>query len=393
VVAELALALMLLVGAGLLVRSFVRLLSVDPGIKPDGLVVMTLSLPEVRYGAPAQAVHFYDQVIEQTRQVPGVKAVGVANSVPFRSRGEGMVVFVEGRARPTRFEDMPGYFYRSVSPDYFATLGVPLVKGRLFTADDRAGRPRVGLINEAAARQYFPNENPIGLRLQPDDDGPGPVEVIGIVADVKHFGLGERVRAELFVPYAQAPSFIWSVENRTLDLVVRTETADPTSLVPSIRDVVRRLDATVPTYRAATMAQVMEQSTATPQRYMFVVSAFGSIALALAAIGIYGVMTFLVRQRTHEIGVRIALGAARGDVLRLVFGRVLLLTTIGLGIGLALALMLARWLGTFLFEIKPTDAPTYVLGGVVLFAAALLAAYLPAYRATRIDPVTALRVE
>jgi putative ABC transport system permease protein len=163
--------------------------------------------------------------------------------------------------------------------------------------------------------------------------------------------------------------------------------------VPSVRELVRRIDPAVPTYRVATMTSVLEQSTATPQRYMVVVSAFGSIALALAAIGIYGVMTFLVRQRTHEIGVRMALGAARRDVLRLVFGRVLRLTTIGLIIGIALALSLARWLGTFLFEIKPTDALTYLGGGVVLFAVALLAAYLPAYRATRIDPVSALRVE
>jgi putative ABC transport system permease protein len=393
VIAELALALMLLVGAGLLVRSFVRMLSVDPGIKPEGLVLMTLSLPQVRYDEPAQIVSFFDRVVEQTRQVPGVTSVGAANSVPFRDQGNGLVAFIDGRPRPTRFEDMSTYYFRSVSPDYFATLGVPVVKGRTFTSDDRAGRPRVGLINHTAARRYFPNENPIGLRLLPDDDGRGPVEIIGIVGDVKHFGLGAPTQAELFVPYAQASPFIWRAENRTLHLVVRTATTDPTSVVPSIRDLVRRLDATVPTYRAATMVEVMEGSTATPQRYMFVVSAFGSIALALAAIGIYGVMTFLVRQRTHEIGVRIALGAARRDVLRLVFGRVLMLTAIGLGIGLALAFSLARWLATFLFEIKPTDALTYVLGGAVLFAVAMLAAYLPAYRATRIDPVTALRVE
>jgi putative ABC transport system permease protein len=170
-------------------------------------------------------------------------------------------------------------------------------------------------------------------------------------------------------------------------------TSDAQAIVPSIREMVRRLDSSVPTYQVSTMTRMMEASTATPQRYMVVVTAFGTIALALAALGIYGVMTFLVRQRTHEIGVRIALGAARRDVLRLVFGRVVLLASIGLGIGLALALSLARWLGSFLFEIKPTDAVTYVLGGLVLFAVALLAAYMPAYRATRIDPVTALRVE
>jgi ABC-type antimicrobial peptide transport system permease subunit len=197
----------------------------------------------------------------------------------------------------------------------------------------------------------------------------------------------------MFVPFMQTPPFIWRAENRTLNLVIRTASSDATAVVPSIRELVRRIDPAVPTYRVASMTRVLEQSTATPQRYMVVVSAFGSIALALAAIGIYGVMTFLVRQRTHEIGVRIALGAARRDVLRLVFGRVLRLTTIGLIIGIALALSLARWLGTFLFEIKPTDALTYLGGGVVLFAVALLAAYLPAYRATRIDPVSALRVE
>jgi putative ABC transport system permease protein len=392
VVLEMALALMLLVGAGLLVRSFVRLLSVDPGIRAEGLLLVQVSLPEVRYGEPEQVVRFYDQLLERAQQTPGVTSAAASTSVPFRATGVGLVAFVEGRPRPARFEDMPGYFYRSISPDYFATLGVRLLKGRTLTPQDRAGRPRVAIINQTAARQYFPHEDPVGHRLLPDDDGPGPAEIIGIVADVKHFGLGEQTRAEMFVPYAQTPPFIWRISDRAMSLVVRTA-ADPKAIVPPIREIVHSLDSSVPTYQVATMEQAMAESTATPRRYMFVVSAFGSIALALAAIGIYGVMMFLVRQRTHEIGVRIALGAERGDVLRLVLGRVVWLTAIGLAIGIALALSLARWLGTFLFEIKPTDALTYMLGGVVLFAVALLAAYMPAHRATRIDPVTALRVE
>jgi putative ABC transport system permease protein len=391
VVAEIALALMLLVAAGLFVRSFVRMLSVDPGIKPEGLTVMTVALPAVSYGEPEQSVHFYEQMLEGARQVPGVTSAGLANNVPFRDRGLGLGAPVEGRApQQGRFE---GYFYRTISPDYFTTLGVPLRQGRAFTADDRDGRPRVAIINETAVRQYFAHENPIGLHLLPDDGGTGPVEIVGVVADIKHFGLGEQTQAEMFVPFMQTPPFIWGAENRTLNLVIRTASSGATAVVPSIRALVRRLDPAVPTYQVATMTSVLEQSTATPQRYMVVVSVFGSIALTLAAIGIYGVMTFLVRQRTREIGVRIALGAARRDVLRLVFGRVLRLTTIGLIIGIALALSLARWLGTFLFEIKPTDALTYLGGGLVLFAVALLAAYLPAYRATRIDPVSALRVE
>jgi putative ABC transport system permease protein len=392
VIAEMALALMLLVGAGLLVRSFVRLLSVDPGIKPDGLVLMQVSLPEVRYGEPDRIIQFFDQLIERTQRTPGVKAASLSNAVPFRDSGSGMSAFIEGRPRPARFQDTPFFYYRSVSPDYFATLGVPLVNGRVFTPQDRAGRPRVAMLNQAAAKQYFPHEEAIGQRLLPDDDG-AVAEIVGIVADVKHFGLGEQPRPEMFIPYAQTPPFIWRSDERTMSLVVRTETADAQAIVPSIREAVHSLDASVPTYQVATMAQVMEASTATPQRYMFVVSAFGSIALVLAAVGIYGVMMFLVRQRAHEIGVRIALGAARADVLRLVLGRVVVLAAIGLGLGLALALTLARWLGTFLFEIKPTDALTYALGGVVLFVVAVLAAYVPARRATRIDPVTALRVE
>jgi putative ABC transport system permease protein len=354
---------------------------------------MTMSLPQVRYGEPAQVVSFYDRVVEGVRHLPGVNAVAAAAEIPLRDSGAGMSVVFEGRPKPARFEDMPYFLYRDVSPDYFATLGIPLLKGRTFTPDDREGRPRVAVINQAGVRKYFPNEDPIGRRMMPDDDGATPVEIIGVVADVKHLGLDQPVEPEMFIPYTQTPPFIWNVEHRTLNLLVRTATADPTSVVPSIRELVRRLDDTVPTYQVSTMTQVLEQSTATPQRYMVVVTAFGSIALMLAAIGIYGVMTFLVRQRTHEIGVRIALGASRGDVLRLVIGRVLRLTVIGLGLGLALAWTLGRWLGAFLFEITPTDAFAYVAGGVVLFAVALLAAYLPAARATRIDPVTALRVE
>jgi putative ABC transport system permease protein len=393
VIAEIALALMLIVGAGLLVRSFVRLLSVDPGFKPDGVVVMQIALPEIRYREPEQDVRVFDQVLEGARLTPGVKSAGVSNAVPFRDEGYGMVAWIEGRPRPSAGGDWPNFAYRAVSPEYFAALGVPMVQGRAFSADDRAGRPRVAIINQAAARRYFPNGDAIGQHLLPDDGGDSAVEVVGIVADVKSSGLSQDVQPELFVTMAQTPGFVWRSNDRTLSLVVRTISSDPQAVVPSIRDMVRRLDSSVPTYQVMTMTRMIGESTAAPQRYMFVVTAFGSIALALAALGIYGVMTFLVRQRTHEIGVRMALGAARRDVLGLVFGRVVWLASIGLGIGLALALTLARWLGTFLFEIKPTDAMTYVLGGVVLFVVALLAAYMPAYRATRIDPVTALRVE
>jgi putative ABC transport system permease protein len=393
VIAEIALALMLMVGSGLLVRSFVRLLSVDPGFKPEGLVVMQVALPAVRYPEPAQLVRFFDQVLEGASATPGVKSAAVANVLPFSEARFGMPAPVEGTPEPKQLAAFPFYAYRAVSPDYFATLGIPVVQGRVFTADDRDGRPRVAVINQTAVRRYFPNGDAIGKRLRPDDGSRTAVEVVGIVADVKTFGLGQDVAPELYIATAQTPPFVWRTNDRTLSLAVRTITSDAPAVVPSIREMVRRLDSNVPTYQVMTMTQMMEASTATPQRYMFVVTAFGTIALALAALGIYGVMTFLVRQRTHEIGVRIALGAVRRDVLRLVFGRVVWLASIGLAIGLALALTLARWLGTFLFEIKPTDALTYVLGGVVLFAVALLAAYMPAYRATRIDPVTALRVE
>jgi putative ABC transport system permease protein len=354
---------------------------------------MQIALPEIRYPQPELAIRFFDQVLEGARRLPGVQSAAVSNSLPFRESPFGMGAFIEGRPRPKRMGETPFFLYRPVSPDYFATLGIPVLKGRAFTPDDRAGRPRVCLINHTAAQRYFPNGDAIGQRLSPDDGAQEPAEIVGIGGDVKQNGLGADTRTELLVAVAQTPPFVWRANARTLTLIVRTQPAigEAASIVPSLRDMVRRLDGTVPTYQVATMPQIVADSMATPQRYMFVVSAFGTIALALAALGIYGVMTFLVRQRTHEIGVRIALGAVRGDVLRLVFGRVMLLTVSGLAIGLALAFALARWLGTFLFEIKPTDAITYLLGGGVLFIVALLAAYLPAYRATRIDPVTALR--
>ncbi|MPZ18898.1 MAG: FtsX-like permease family protein [Luteitalea sp.] len=387
VVIEIALALALLIGAGLLMRSFLSLQATEPGVRTEGVLTFRVSLPEARYPESAHVSTFFATVLERIRAVPQVMSAGATSALPLRGSGVNLVAPIDGRPKP----EFPMFFYRGVTRGYFRALGIAVVKGRDFSPDDREGRPRVAIINQTAARQYWPNDDPIGARLHPDDAGE-PVEVIGVVSDTKHFGLRQEPRPELFIAMSQLPPPFWGWMERSMDLVVRTS-GEPAQLAAPTRAVVRALDPALPIYQMMTMEEVVSESLATPRKYVLLMVVFGTIALLLAAIGIYGVMAFIVTRRTHEIGVRVALGASRRDILTFVLGRSLRLSAIGLALGVGAALVLSRSIATFLVGVTATDVLTYGAVSALLLVVALVATYIPAQRALRVDPVRALRTE
>jgi len=383
VVAEVALAVTLLIGGGLLVRSFVSLINVDPGFDADNLLTQQLFLPRASYGEPAQIISFVDELVERAESLPGVTGAGVISTLPLSGNNSDAGFLIEGTPRPQEGERSPVAWYRPVTTGYFSTMKMRLVGGRLFTRADQREAPLVAVINEAAARRYWGNDDPIGTRIT--FGGDEWREVIGVVADTKHFGLDEAERPATYLPYAQMPQ-------RFMSLVMRTS-GDPMLLARSVQAEVWEIDPTLAVAGAATMNDVIAETVAVPRLVMAVLAVFAGSAMLLAAIGIYGVMSYHVGQRTREIGVRIALGADSGSVLRLVVGRGMALMGAGLGVGLVLALVLSRFLESLLFEVSARDPLTFVLVPVVLAAVALLACYLPALRASRVDPIVALRYE
>jgi putative ABC transport system permease protein len=393
-VAQIAVALLLLIGAGLSIRSFARLGAVDPGFRPANLLTFRLSLPDARYGAPGQTESFFAELVAQLRALPGVTSAAGTSSLPLRSTGLGVSARREGDGEVVDPSAVPFFQYRAITPGYFRTLSVPLVRGRELSADDRAasaGGTRVALINRAAARTFWPDADPIGARIKPDDKG-GPVEIVGVVGDTRGFGLGADLKPELFLALPQVSPSLWRWNQRTFDLVVRTAGAAE-ALAGAARAVVQRLDPGLSVDQMATMDTVVAQSMDPPRRAMLLMLSCGGIALVLAALGLYGVMAFLVAGRQQEIGVRVALGATGRQILALVLGRTARLCAVGLGLGVVAALGLSRFVATFLYGVSGTDATTYVALSALLFAVSLAAAYLPARRAMRVDPMSALRAE
>jgi len=391
VVAEIAVALVLLVSAGLLLRSFAAVTRVDPGFDAERVMAVRIALPGRRYATPAQAVLFYQSLIARTRELPGVRASAVASSVPFGNAGYSLSIVIEGRPAPARLEDTPTIFPRAVSAGYFRTMGIRLLAGREFEPGDRAGSLRVGIINETAARQYFPGEDALGRRFKPDDDGVGPIQVVGVVSDVRGFGLASDPRPELFYPIEQAPPLHWQWTGRAMSLVVNAEAGS--HLQAGLRDAVRSLDRSLPIYSTWTATDLIARSVAPRRLFMLLIAGFASVALVLAAVGVYGVMAFTVSQRTRELGIRVALGAVRQDVLKLVVGEAMTLAAIGLAIGVAGALAATRLLSQSLFGIRPSDPMTYAAIAALMAAVTFVASFLPARRAARVDPVIALRNE
>ncbi len=388
VVAEVALTLALLVGAGLLLKSFLRLQEVNPGFQPDHLLTAQISLPPARYAEDQKIIAFHQELINRLKSLPGVKAVGISMSLPPNQLQIRNPFGIEGRPLATG-QTRPLAEEMTISPDYFTALGVPLLRGRFFTDADKAGAPPVLIINEAMARRFFPNEDPVGKRLQTGDPYPNaPWEtIVGVVGNVKYTGLEAEETPTMYAPYTTPDWVSWS---RSMYLVVRT-TGEPLGLSSALRQQVRALDQDLPVVKLKTMEQVIHESVTGPRFRASLLGLFAAVALLLAAIGIYGVISYAVTERTHEIGIRMALGAHIGDVLRLVIGQGMKLALSGVAIGLVASFALTRLMKTLLFEVSATDPLTFAVIAVLLTGVALLACWIPARRATKVDPMIALR--
>jgi predicted permease len=385
VVVELALAIVLLIGAGLLIRSFWKLQRVSPGFDPQNVLTAQIALPSARYREPQQVTRFFQQLGEKLRAQPGVQAVGAISILPLGGGMSRTSIAIEGRAEMTNLlpQARPRIHPRIVTPEYFQAMGIPLLGGRLLTEQDDGNAPLVALINQTAAQRYWPGQNPLGQRVQIGGGAPWR-EVVGIVGDVKHQGLDKELNPEVYSAWAQAAP-------RNGNLVVRGKNV--ASLVPALRSQVRELDKELPLSNLRLLEEVVERSIAAPRSYTLLLAFFAGIALALAAVGIYGVMAYGVAQRTHEIGVRMALGAQKRDVLKLVVRQGMRLALLGVAIGLVAAWALTRLLKGLLFEVNATDPLTFGVIVLLLASVAWLACWLPARRATKVDPLIALRCE
>jgi putative ABC transport system permease protein len=385
VISEVALSLVLLIGAGLLFRSFLAMLKTNPGFNPDGVLTMNLNLPVAKYKDDNARAAFFADLVQRVKTVPGVQSAAVVNYLPLGGANSSDVFLVEGQPEPKAGEENDGR-YRVCTPDYFQTMGISILKGRPFTDQDRAGSKPVIIVNETLARRYWPNGDAVGKRMRfygPLDKAPW-MEVIGIAQDVKH-ELNLPVTPDYYTPHAQDP---WNA----MVLVART-TVEPGSMAGSIRQQVLAIDKDQPVYGVYTMNEVRAISVTLYTFAFAMIAIFAAVALLLASIGIYGVMAFAVTQRTQEIGIRMALGARATDVLKLVITNGMSLAAIGIIAGLVGAFGITRLMASLLFNVSPTDLVTFALVTVGLLLVALLACYIPARRATKVDPLVALRYE
>lgn len=391
VIAEIAMTLVLLVGAGLLIKSFWRVLQINPGFAPDHVLTMQVALPASEYQEHSRKINFYRQLFDRARSVPGVESVGIINNLPMGGVDINGMVAVQGRTR-----EQAGYGgFRIVSPDYFRTLHIPLIKGRTFSEQDSETSEAVAVISQRLAETTFPNEDPIGKRVISTNDYITEEllahperwpKIVGVVGDVRHFGLERKTSADLYVCYTQRPIRIGD-----MSVVLRTK-GEPSNLAAVLRQQVQAIDKSLPVKFAA-MEEVFDRSMANRRYNVILLGAFAALALLLAMIGIYGVMSYAVSQGTREIGIRVALGAQNTDVLKLVVGQGMALTLIGVGLGSAGAFALTRLMATLLFGVTATDPMIFSVVTLLLVTVALLACFLPAHRAMKIDPMIALRYE
>jgi putative ABC transport system permease protein len=381
VAAEVALSLVLLAGAGLMLRSFLRLLQVHPGFRAQKVLTVRLPLPAYRIPDRKQQPAYYTGILRHVQALPGVQAAGLVTMLPL-SGGEALITFAKSQAAALRGEVSLVVAFRAVSPDYFRALGIPLLLGRSFTDADTVGAPRVAIVNQALARRCWPGENPLGKSLPVGE----PLLVVGVVGNVKHIRLSAEPDPELYLPYLQ----YLGVPHSTL--VIRTS-AEPLKLAATVRRGIRQLHADQPITDVKTMEEVVVGSLATPRFYTLLLGIFAGLALALAAAGVYGVMSYSVSRRTQEIGIRMALGAQPGAVLRLMFWQGGKWILFGVAAGVLGAVATTRLIAKLLYGVSPTDTATLILVSLLLVAVALAASYLPARRAARVEPVAALRHE
>jgi predicted permease len=387
VVFEFALALPLLIGAGLMINSFMRLQQVKPGFDSEHLLTMRVPLPAQKYPEVEQAINFHQEMIHRIQTLPGVQSASITSNLPLdNSMDTNNIDFELHPTPPGKSQDVAENMI--VGPDYFHTLGIPLLQGRYLSEQDRTDSPPVMVISEAMSKRYFPNGDAIGMRLKTG----GCAEcdwttIVGVVGDVKDRGLNTDNAPAMYLPFVQEPYNI-----RMMNLVLRAE-GDPASLVAAVRHEVNSIDPDLALADIKTMDQLMSESLGQSRYRGMLLGIFATVALLLAAVGIYGVIGYAVSQRRHEIGIRIALGAQKRDILRLVVGHGMILTIIGVAIGVAASLALTRFLSSLLYGVSSTDPLTFTSVVLLLIGVALLACAIPARRATRVDPMVALRHE
>jgi predicted permease len=393
IASEFALALLLLVGAGLMIRSFVALESIDPGFDPRRVLTLAVSVAGSAQAEPQNRAAFYRQALERIRELPGVSSASGINHLPLAGDIWGWSFSIEGRPIPAPGES-PDAAYRVVLPGYFATMGIPILRGRDIAESDDLRAPGAVVINEWLAKRHWPGEDPLGKRITFDDQDKNPywLTVVGVAKNAVREEWAAAPEGEVYLAYLQHRAYLERRESHYAYLTFVARTAvEPAALAPAVRRAVWSLDRSVTISQVQTMEQVVTQANARPRFYLLLLGTFAAVALILAAVGIYGVISYSVSRRRHEIGLRMALGAGERDVLRLVVRQGMRVALAGAGAGLAGALVLTRLMSTLLYGVGSNDPVTFSLVTLVLTAVALLASYIPARRATRIDPLVALR--
>jgi putative ABC transport system permease protein len=371
-------------------------MSIEPGFEPENVITMRLTLPESKYPGLEQWRAFHTRLVERVGALSGVTAAAVNSAIPLEGGGSESGVRVEGRAEPPAGMPPQVCLFQTGSPEYFRAMGIPLVKGRFFDASDSAASPRVAIVDETFVRTLFPNEDALGKRISFETQGESnnPVriwrEIVGIVRHVRHYGLAQGPPyVQVYTPFEQLP--VWYERRRpAMALIARTMIA-PETLTPSIRDQLATLDADIPVYGVQTMKQYLADHTEQARLNVMLLGGLGALALVLAVVGIYGVVSYSVAQRTQEIGVRVALGATRTDVMRLVVGHASALVVLGVAIGLVGAYALASLVRSLVFQVSERDPLTFAVVAATLGAIGILASVIPALRATRVDPLLAMR--